>query len=60
MSREVSFEGKLEVSYIVYDEKNNKILNKTIYTVAGSDIWYFSGAKRHRRARAVNIAKNIL
>ena len=55
-----SFEGKLEVNYILFDESNNEILNETIYTEAGSDIWYFSGAKRHRRARAVNIAKNVL
>lgn len=55
-----SFEGKLEVHYILFDENNNEIVNEIIYTEAGSDVWYFSGAKRHRRARAVNIAKNVL
>ncbi|WP_439133819.1 hypothetical protein [Pseudomaricurvus sp.] len=55
-----NFEGKLQVKYTVYDQRKNKILEKTIYTEAGSDEWFFSGAKRHRRARAVNIAKNVL
>ncbi|WP_372880607.1 hypothetical protein [Psychromonas sp.] len=55
-----NFEGKLQVKYTVYDENKNKMLEKTIYTEAGSDEWFFSGAKRHSRARAVNIAKNVL
>jgi len=55
-----SFNGKLEINYVLLDENNNKILEKQIYTEAGSDHWYFSGAKRHRRARAVNISKNVL
>jgi hypothetical protein len=55
-----SFEGKLKINYILFDETNNKIIDKTIYTEAGSDKMYFSGAKRHRRARAVNISKNVL
>ena len=55
-----SFNGKLEINYILFDETNNKIIEKKIYTEAGSDKWYFSGAKRHRRARAVNISKNVL
>ena len=55
-----NFEGKLQVKYTVYDENNNRLLEKTIYTEAGSDQWFFVGAKRHRRARAVNIAKNVL
>lgn len=55
-----SFEGKLQVEYTVYDELKKVILEKVIYTEAGSDEWYFSGAKRHTRARAVNIAKNVL
>ena len=55
-----SFEGKLEIQYILYDESNNKIIDETVYTEAGSDQWYFSGAARHRRARAANISKNVL
>ena len=55
-----SFEGKLKINYILFDETNNKIIDETIYTEAGSDKMYFSGAKRHRRARSVNISKNIL
>ena len=41
-------------------ESNNEILNEKIYTEAGSDKKYFSGAARHRRARAVTISKNVL
>ena len=55
-----NFEGKLEVSYSLFDKDDNQILVEKIYTEAGSDEWFFSGAKRHRRARAVNIAKNVL
>jgi hypothetical protein len=55
-----NFDGKLQIDYLVLDHESNEILNETIYTEAGSDTWYFSGAKRHRRARAVNISKNVL
>ena len=55
-----SFEGKLRINYSVFDGQNNGILEESIYTEAGSDKSYFSGAKRHRRARAVNISKNVL
>jgi hypothetical protein len=55
-----SFEGKLEIRYVVRDPNDGEMLDKTILTVAGSDEWSFSGAARHRRARAVNISKNVL
>lgn len=55
-----NFEGQLKVNYILFDDSKTEILNETIYTEAGSDEWSFSGAKRHRRARAANIAKNVL
>ena len=55
-----SFEGKLEIRYVVHDPNDREILDKTIFTVAGSDKWLFSGAARHRRARAVNTSKNAL
>jgi hypothetical protein len=55
-----SFEGRLEIQYMVRDSNNRQILDKTIHTVAGSDRWSFLGAARHRRARAVNISKNVL
>jgi hypothetical protein len=55
-----SFEGKLKINYILFDDTNNKIIDETIYTEAGSDKWVFLGAARHRRARAVNISKNVL
>lgn len=55
-----SFEGKLEISYALFDDLNNKIVDEKIYTEAGSDKNYFSGAARHRRSRAVNISKNVL
>jgi len=55
-----AFDGKLEINYVLFDENNNKIIDETIYTEAGSDKDYFSGAKRHRRSRAVNISKNVL
>ncbi len=55
-----SFKGKLEINYILFDDNNNKIIDETIYTEAGSDKMYFLGAKRHRRSRAVNISKNGL
>lgn len=55
-----SFEGQLEIQYLVHDPDGSEILDKTIFSVAGSDKMFFSGAKRHRRARAVNISKNVL
>jgi len=55
-----SFEGKLEIRYVVRDPTGKEILDKTIFTTAGSDKWFFSGAARHRRARAVNISTNVL
>jgi hypothetical protein len=55
-----SFEGKLEIRYMVHGPNDDTILDKTIFTIAGSDKMFFSGAKRHRRARAVNISKNVL
>lgn len=55
-----SFEGKLEIQYIVFDPNDEEILDKTIHTEAGSDKWSFSGAARSRRARAVNISMNVL
>jgi len=55
-----SFNGKLEIGYTVFDESNNEIFEEKIYTEAGSDKKLFSGAARHRRARAVNISKNVL
>ena len=55
-----SFKGKLEIRYVVHDPNDREVLDKTIFTEAGSDKWYFSGAARHRRSRAVNISKNVL
>ena len=55
-----NFNGKLEIAYIVVDDTGNQILEEKIYTEAGSDKMKFSGAARHRRARAVNISKNVL
>lgn len=55
-----NFNGKLEISYAVFDASDNKIIDEKIYTEAGSDKKLFSGAARHRRARAVNISKNVL
>jgi len=54
-----SFEGKLRIKYVVFDDANKKIIDEEIYTEAGSDIQHFSGAARHRRARAVNISLNV-
>ena len=56
----IRFAGKLQVKYTVYDANKNKVLDKTIYTEAGSDQFILLGAKRHTRARAVNIAQNVL
>ncbi len=55
-----SFEGTLQIRYSVFDPSNNKVLDQTISTIAGSDEHYLSGAARHRRSRAVNISKNVL
>jgi hypothetical protein len=55
-----SFNGKLEIRYVVSDASGAQLIDKTIFTVAGSDKMYFSGEARHRRARAVNIAKNVM
>ena len=55
-----SFEGKLEIRYVVHDPDDREILDKTISTVAGSDKWFLAAVKRHRRARAINISKNVL
>lgn len=54
-----SFKGQLDIRYVVLDPSGNKLIDKTIATVAGSDKWYFNGAARHRRSRAVNISKNV-
>lgn len=55
-----NFEGTLEIHYVVHDINDVELLYKKIYTVAGSDKWYFVATKRHRRARALNISKNVL
>ena len=55
-----SFEGKLEIHYVVHDPEGKQLLDEKIHTVAGSDTSYFLGAARHRRARACNISKNVL
>ena len=55
-----SFNGKLSIRYTVLNPSGQELLNKEIYTEAGSDKHYFSGEARHRRARAVNISKNVL
>ena len=54
------FKGTLEIQYVVHNSSNVKIFEKKIFTIAGSDSWSVLGARRHRRARAVNIAKNVL
>lgn len=55
-----SFRGKLSIRYTVLNSSGRELLNIEIDTEAGSDKWSFSGAKRHQRARAVNIAENVL
>lgn len=55
-----SFEGKFDVHYVVRDDGDRTVFDETIKTVAGSDSWYFSGAARHRRSRAVQMANNVL
>jgi len=55
-----NFEGKLGVHWVVHDPTGQQVLDEEIHTIAGADHWSFSGAARHRRARAVNIAKNVL
>jgi len=53
------FGNRLKVNYQLYNEGMKLILNKSIFTIAESDEWFFSGLKRAQRARAVNIAKNV-
>ena len=55
-----SFEGTLKINYILFDDTNNKIIDETIYTEAGTDKWVYLAVTRHQRARAVNISKNVL
>jgi hypothetical protein len=55
-----SFEGKFDVHYVVHDASGRKVFDETVKTVAGSDQWSFAGAARHRRSRAVQMAKNVL
>ncbi len=55
-----SFEGKLEIRYVVHDPDGREILDKTLFTVAGSDKQFYLAEERHRRSRAVNISKNVL
>jgi hypothetical protein len=55
-----SFEGTLDIQYVVHDAYGPQLLNEKIHTVAGSDQWSFSAPARHRRSRAVNISKNVL
>ncbi len=55
-----SFNGRLSIRYTVLDSSGRELLNTEIYTEAGSDKAYFSGAARHQRARAVNISENVL
>ena len=54
------FVGSLEIRYVVHDSNDKVILDKTIFTEAGSDKWSFFGNVRARRSRAVNISKNVL
>ena len=54
-----SFDNTLEIHYSVTDPSGHEVFNRTISTEAGTDHWTFLGAKRHQRARAVNIAKNV-
>ncbi|WP_158930540.1 hypothetical protein [Acidisphaera sp. S103] len=55
-----SFNGKLSIRYTVLNASGQELLKTEIYTEAGSDKAYFSGAARHQRSRAVNISKNVL
>ena len=55
-----SFEGKLEIHYVVHDPEGRQLLDQKVHTIAGSDTSYFMGAARHRRARACNMSKNVL
>lgn len=54
-----NFGNRLDVNYELYDANKNTIINESIYTIAESDKFIFSGDARARRARAVNIAKNV-
>ncbi|MDO4698012.1 MAG: hypothetical protein Q4A60_04965 [Pasteurellaceae bacterium] len=53
------FNGKLKIHYLVKTPEGNTVFEKSVYTEAGSDKWYFSGAMRHTRARIVNVSKNV-
>jgi len=48
-----TFGNKLRVNYKLYNADNKLIVDESIYTIAGSDEYFFSGEKRSRRARAV-------
>ncbi|NBI12289.1 hypothetical protein GVX81_01325 [[Haemophilus] felis] len=52
------FNGKLKINYVVKTSTGKTIFEKSVYTEAGSDKWYFAGADRHTRARVINVAKN--
>jgi hypothetical protein len=54
------FNGKLSIGYAVLDSSGHELLKTEIYTEAGSDLGFASGVARHQRARALNIAKNVL
>ncbi|WP_386693524.1 hypothetical protein [Lonepinella sp. MS14435] len=53
------FNGKLEINYQVKDPNNSIVFEKSYYTEAGSDRWYFAAQKRHTRSRIVNVSKNV-
>lgn len=54
-----SFDNTLQIHYAVVAPSGQQVFDQTISTEAGTDHWTFLGAERHRRARAVNIAKNV-
>jgi hypothetical protein len=54
-----SFDNKLQIRYTVINPSGHELIDKTIYTEAGSDHFIFYGGARHQRARAVNMAKNV-
>lgn len=53
------FGNKLTVNYQLYSDNGKLLIEKSIFTIAESDKWLFSGIERSERARAVNIAKNV-
>ena len=53
------FGNKLQINYQLFSNNGTVLINKTIFTIAESDKFIFSGAERSERARAVNIAKNV-